>query len=127
MSNKTFIRRNVKGLVFSCPKGAYRSVEAWLADKAPSDSVIHDTSTQLRAYGIPIADARMTDGVYYRASLPVPLKSKITLPAVHSKAALFDAGAVEPQAFPGLVYFDKAKNVKISIGTAAPSKISKGS
>lgn len=125
MSNRTFIRKKIKGLVFTCPKGAYRSVEAWLEAKAPDGATIYDTSTQLRAYGIPIVDAMLVDGVYYKTTKEVPLKSKITLPAIPSRAKLMDIGSVEPQSFPGLIYFDKSKHVRTQIGTAAPSKISK--
>lgn len=126
MSQKTFSRENVQGYVFSCPEGAYRSVEAWLDAKAPSNSIIHDTSTQLQALGIPIADAKKLDGIYYRAKVKTPKTVKITLPYVLSHAKLLDISTLKNDSFPGMIFFDKSKNRRTMIGTSAPSKISKG-
>lgn len=125
MSQKTFIRQNVGGCVFSCPQGAYRSVEAWLEAKAPGNCLVHDTSTQLLALGIPIVDAKKLDGVYHHARLKVPSKSKITLPYVLSKSKVLDLTDHKVDTFPGLIFFDKTKNRRTMIGTAAPSKVSK--
>lgn len=128
MSNRVLTRKNVKGMIFSCPKHAYRTVEAWLHAKAPSDSVIYDTPTQLLAHGIPISDGHKVDGVYYRRQRQVPEVVKVVLPATSSMAKILDLNSIKPEEFPSLVYFDKSKNVRsTTFGTASPSKISKGS
>jgi len=122
---KTLVRRNVCGLVFSCPAGAFRSVEAWLHAKAPSDSTVYDAPTQLLAYGLTIADAHKVDGVYYRSVVSVPSVTKIKLPSVIAKATLLDFAETKPKVFPHMVYFDVLNHRPKKIGTAGPSKISK--
>lgn len=126
MSNKTFTRKNVTGYVMSCPKGAYRSVEAWLEAKAPGNSMVHDTSTQLTALGIPIVDARRVDGVYYNTRVKAPDEVKITLPSAPSKSKVLDLKEHTPHHFPGMIFFNKDTHRPTNIGTSAPSKISKG-
>jgi hypothetical protein len=117
---KSFSRRNVGGTIFSKPAGAFESVEAWLEAKAPSNSIVFDNSMNLITVGLPIIDAQLVDGAYFKAAKSVPATSTIVLDHFTRKGIISKA-ELEPVHYPSLIVFDltKAKHQPKTIGTAS--------
>jgi len=123
---KTIKRTKVLGYIFKPPEGAYITVDAWLREKAPSNSKVYDTPTSLKAVGIPIVDAVKIDGVYNKASIK-PKTEEVLVMIPHSGYKLCDLAKLKKAFFPGFIFYDKdkLKHKARNIGTSQPSKISK--
>jgi len=119
--NKTFTRKNVGGVIFSCPEGAYRTIEAWFEAKCPSNALVYDLPYNLIRIGLKVVDGAMIDGIYYPKKLKVPEETTVIKPkTLNGREAVLEKSGF----FPAYIYFDEAKRKVTRIGTTGPSKVS---
>ena len=121
-TEQSFSRSNVAGVIFST-KGAYKTLEAWIHEGAPDHSLVFDTPANLLRAGLPIVDARLVDGAYYKAKFKVPAHSDITVP--YTLLKVLDLSTIEEKVFPGLIFFDvdNKRHKPRKIGTSGTSKV----